>query len=640
MPKLLAPFLFVLAAATALADSANLTIHLYATTPMRPGTTAYLNVWVDNAGPDVARNVVVTVRIDGQTPPPQRFWNCSGDRCSVGDIQPGRYGYFTVQSPLLDHDQTITYAAAAASDTPDPNLQDNSGTQSVVISSAPWVAIALGAPDWIDPGMPFSLQMPVWNADRFVASSNVVATVDLPDGVAVTSLPPGCTLSQVRLRCTIDQLGKEETAVFNFGLVAPSRTEGGTLAFNAAVELPQPNLRDIPAQKSVILSRAFVVTTAADGGDGSLRAAIAAANASCLRSDRCAIVFHIAEPSQRPWKTIRVASPLPPLDVAYLHLDGATQSNFSGIANPDGPPIEISGGGTVEGDGFAADGGCSQVISNLAINGFRRFGILVDGQVRRPDCYFGGASIVGNFIGTDPTGSVAVPNMRGIATVSPQSTTIQSNVISGNVRSAIFAFGGDLKIDANRIGVAAHADDPLPNGASGIYLAPTVGAQTHVTGNVIAFNGEMGVAVGGGERWNGLDRNRIWANGGLAIDYGLDGASPSVPSDHGTLATPVITSAVFDPATGMTTIRGTAAPVPSFYYAISIYASDAPGLGGAGEAQRFLVSALLPASFEWKVESDLRGQWVAATLSLFDYALNEANPTVQTTELSAAVQVR
>jgi len=38
-----------------------------------------------------------------------------------------------------------------------------------------------------------------------------------------------------------------------------------------------------------------------------------------------------------------------------LRIDGATQSGFFGDTNPDGPEIEISGGGTIDGDGLARD---------------------------------------------------------------------------------------------------------------------------------------------------------------------------------------------------------------------------------------------------------------------------------------------
>ena len=386
-------------------------------------------------------------------------------------------------------------------------------------------------------------------------------------------------------------------------------------------------------------SRSFVVTTTADDGGGSLRAAIDAANASCTGNDLCAVVFDITEPSPHPWKTIRVVSPLPALRAPLLDIAGATQGALTGVHNPDGPSIEISGGGTVDGDGLAA-GGCNQTIANLAINGFRRFGIFSGPQ----SCAGGFSSFSGNFIGVDPTGSAAVPNLRGIVTLGKQSVSIGFNVISGNVRSGIFALEGNLRIFANRIGLAAHADAPLPNGASGIYIAPLGPREfAYIDRNVIAFNREFGIAIDRDVEWAGGSENRIWGNGGLAIDDGLDGPSPSVRTTRGPLAPPAITSAAFDPVAGETTIRGTASGPPQAengaLVSVQIFASDAPGLFGFGDAQRFLAQTGA-GNFEVRVKGDLRGQWVAATTVLSDSYIDESDPPRRTTELGIAIEVR
>ena len=630
MRPFLVPLFLVLAAATVFADSADLSVRVSARTPDHPGIKGYLELTVHNAGPDTARNVAVLVRFNGQPLPPQpfAFLRCDGERCSIGDVAAGRDASLNVQVQLPDTEGTVTWSVTATSDTPDPNPQDNSATAAVELSAAPWIFVAVGPPDWIDPRMPFTAPLVVWT-DNFTDAHDVVATVDLPDGVGVKSLPSDCTSSGSRVTCSFGDIPRNALQRrINLELIAPPRTGGETLTFTATVAAREKNFRDSTFVKRVTLSRSFVVTTTADDGSGSLRAAIDAANASCLTADdRCAIIFNIDEPSARPWKTIRVASPLPVLRVPALHVDGATQAAFSGVANPDGPSIEITGG-AFDGDGLVlGSGSCTVTLANLAINGFRRFGILTDQPTL---CSFGPA-IRGNFIGTDPTGSAAVPNGRGIATNGRQYLTIESNTISGNVRSGIFAFGGDLRIIANRIGVAAHADTPLPNVASGVYISPEAGGSTLIDGNVVAFNGEMGLAIDRAASFTGGLRNLIWKNGGLAIDLGLDGFSP--PN------VPTIASAVFDPATGETTIRGTAAPTHGQFITTELFASDAPGPGGVGDAQRWLDSDPRE-TFEHKVKGDLRGQWISAATTTLNYSLSDFEPPRKTTEMSVAVQVR
>jgi hypothetical protein len=315
------------------------------------------------------------------------------------------------------------------------------------------------------------------------------------------------------------------------------------------------------------------------------------------------------------------------------------------VANPEGPAIEIRGDGTVDGDGFSADGPCQLEIAGMAINGFLGNGISSRIDLPQVSCGALFASIHHNFIGTDPTGSSAVPNYRGIGLFQPLSealgiSQITDNVISGNRRSAIFVIRADMNVRGNRIGVKAHADEPLPNGGSGIYLNDAF-ARTTVRANVIAFNGEMGVALNPSTRYAVVSENRIWGNGGLAIDDGLDGASPAVNTDEEPLRVPVMISAVFDPSTQKTTLRGNA---PGGIV-IELFAADAPALSGAAEAQRF-IRPINPnyqtGDFVLTVSDDLRGQWVSATST--NIAKHQPHPDTytlaRTSELSRAIQVK
>jgi hypothetical protein len=635
----------LLFAMTAHADSADLGVQADTVPVIRAGAMFYIDSVVHNAGPDVARNVVVTIKVKGF---PDAQLPCPDGRCPIGDLQPGASHGVVFSQRLPDTDVTITFEVTVTSETPDPHPEDNSVTRTIVVSTGPDLSADLQGSPVIDPGLPYDAILLLYNAG-LSAAHHVIVTLDLPDGSAVLSLPSNCTASSLRVTCTLDVLAANtnylNTTPMPIKLRAPPRYEGGLIPFELRMHADEADF-DVPFDKSTsaLLYRTFLVTTSADDGAGSLRAAIAAANAAdCYLAildgaPACAIQFNIGEASARPWKTIRLRSPLPFIGAYSLRIDGATQTAFSGVTNPDGPPIEISGGGTVDGDGLNA-GTCSVSITHLAINGFLGNGISLR-NFNSVSPFACGTSIQGNYIGTDPTGSVAVPNNRGIGIIQSNSpfffgSVISGNVLSGNIRSGLFAEAGIWDIRENRIGVKAHSDEPLPNGASGIYLDRGL-YRSEVSFNVIAFNREMGIAVDPGTLYTEITSNRIWGNGGLAIDDGLDGPSVSVMGDNGPINVPLMTSAVYDPAKNQTTIRGSAPGGE-----VEVFASDAAGPGGAGDAQR-LLSYSNGGDFALTVPGDLRGQWVSATVTVFGKKEN-AYPDVfsylRTTELSRALQV-
>ena len=475
--------------------------------------------------------------------------------------------------------------------------------------------------------MPFTLSVTVGNSviGNFPAH-DVVVSVELPIDVGNDALPQDCSRTSASIiECNAGTLRYD--AKFLLPLRAPSSLRGGTLQFQATARSSDV-LASVPniAKLQTVVSRGIVVTNTADSGPGSLRAAIEEANATCVTyDDRCAVMFTIDEPSPHPWKTIRLASELPLLNAFALHIDGATQTAYSGEANPGGPPIEVTGGGRIAGDGFQLCCGYS-AIKNLAINGFGRFGVLM----------FSGL-LSNNFIGTDATGSAAVPNGRGIGVIGRGLSTIYANVISGNVHSGIFAMQAySMRIVENRIGVAAQTDTPVPNGASGIYVAADAGGWADLDDNVIAFNGQMGIAIDRNSDYVGGYGNRIWANGGLAIDDGLDGPTYDVHTRYyGPLAAPVITQATYFADNDETVIRGTFSSIgfETFVF-VDLYASDAPH-----DAQRFLGHSITSwNNFGLVVKGDLRGQWITALTILGDYMISDDYPR-RMTELSVPVQV-
>ncbi|MCB0129630.1 MAG: CSLREA domain-containing protein, partial [Caldilineaceae bacterium] len=87
--------------------------------------------------------------------------------------------------------------------------------------------------------------------------------------------------------------------------------------------------------------------------------------------------------------------------------------------------------------------------------------------------------IIGNYIGTDPTGTQARPNGLGGINAGEDSVEglllIENNLISGNNGPGIFAdflyeVNGDLEINGNFIGTDAFGNPGLPNSGSGIQV--------------------------------------------------------------------------------------------------------------------------------------------------------------------------
>jgi len=386
-----------------------------------------------------------------------------------------------------------------------------------------------------------------------------------------------------------------------------------------------------------LLALVLTVTNPHDDGAGSLRDAIERANALCA-AEECRIEFRI--PATTPWTTIRPQRPLPPLLARSITIDGNTQTAFAGDTNPDGPELEVNGSLLTEGSGleFAR---CSGAVYGMAINGFPANGITVGG----PDCTAPSGALGGNYIGTDPTGTRAVPNMRGVWLDTRAGDIywhwqLGGNVISGNTASGIFVASGPQLIRGNVIGLTAKHDAPLGNGASGVAILAK-GSGTDVEDNYIGFNHHFGVAIGRGAQKVAMHGNSFQANWQLAIDWDMDGVSPA-----NVVNIPTITSVTY--ADGVTTIVGTTSGDMGLFPRMSFYANDAPDPSGYGEGQYFLgwVHRASDGTYTLRVEGDLRGKWIATTATyVFFYGFIRTNGEFQgfitaTSEFSRAVEVR
>jgi hypothetical protein len=656
---------FALAAALAISAvplfaSSDLSITIESNSAALAGTDGWVSYSIHNAGPDTASGVVVKLAMTGATDV-----TCPGV-CSGVLIEAGGTRELIERMTFMDEPGTVTITATVSSSASDPDTADNSVTLTLVVPPDPDVTIFPNAPQQLDLGLPFRLGIIFGNRSA-IPAHDVNATIDFRTDVSVQSLPPdGCVNPMPgRITCHLDEIKQGNPPAFNVTLVAPATYGTGSITFAATVTEREHDFDPVSNTSTRIsqLNNTFLVTSTANDGTGSLRQAILDANAFCLGGPLCSIAFRIAEPSTTGWKTIRITSPLPALTASNIRIDGASQSTSVGDGNPDGPDIEISGGGTVDGDGLTV-GGCLTEVANLAINGFRRNGLSVTNA--HPDCRLF-PQLHDLFIGTDATGSEARPNgQRGIGIFVPPNSygggaEISSCVISGNALSGIFDLSGLMSIWGNRIGVKAHNDDPLPNGASGIFIGPGGGGSAigadyltpTLPGNVIAFNREMGVAIAPGITAVSVSGNRIWSNGGLGIDIGLDGPTMSTTSILGTLiTTPTLTLAHYDPVSKRTIVEGDTTAksngsTSTFW--IDFFANDAAGHFGFGEGQRPIAAtsgSFTATHFHIECDGDLTGQFISATLTTMNYE-GFAKPEgtdqgflTQTSEFSRAIEVR
>jgi CSLREA domain-containing protein len=295
----------------------------------------------------------------------------------------------------------------------------------------------------------------------------------------------------------------------------------------------------------------FTVTSAFDDGDGvcnstcTLGEAITASN-GVLGQLRNTIRFDIPGSGVH---TIAPSTRLPTITRAVV-IDGYTQpgSSPNTLATGDNAVLNIELNGTnVPGTGLAISHlSGSSTIRGLVINRFGE-GIDVLGNT-------GGSRIEGNFIGTDPTGSLDRGNgddgvnvgNGATGTVVGGTTPAARNVISGNACFAVelFSDANGNSIQGNYIGTDRTGTRSIPNGDGFICAAidirnsssgNTVGGTSAGAGNLISGNACDGVFVE--SSGNKVLGNRVGttANGTGALGNGEAGVFLTTNTNTSTL---------------------------------------------------------------------------------------------------------
>jgi hypothetical protein len=277
--------------------------------------------------------------------------------------------------------------------------------------------------------------------------------------------------------------------------------------------------------------------------------------------------------------------------------------------------------------------------------------------------------VEGNLIGTDVTGTKAVPNMGGQGVLLYNSTggvTVggsaagAANVISGNGGSGITIDNGSGSIiQGNFIGTDITGILPLGNAFvagspvfGGIFLNGgsnvLIGGGNPGEGNVIAFNRGNGVTIGGSGTGNTVRGNAIFDESPypppfhpqIAIDIDNDGPTPNDACDGDSGSNqlqnyPIVTSAA--PEGGQTHIQGVLHSTASTQFTLDFYGNPAclSRPHDFYEARVYLGSALVSTDGSCAVSFDVM---VPVAISPTDVVTATAtDPNGNTSELSPRI---
>jgi hypothetical protein len=345
------------------------------------------------------------------------------------------------------------------------------------------------------------------------------------------------------------RIGRFEAGRFDgvFFEVDATDREGGHRPVTAT--LTARNVRTQTILFDVLTSHSAAVTSSADSGPGSLRAAIEEANAHPLCGTDVPCIISLADNLY-----IAPLTPLPPIRKCNV---GLYASDGWEIAHPV-KKVSLSGENVTSGNGIEIRAACANDVQGVAIHGLAihswpENGVYISSPAAHGANHFG-HSITRCHIGTDATGLIARPNGRGVVSDSPHDVvSVGDSVVSGNLRSGLAFYGGRRASVGAKIGVD-RAGNPMGNGASGIF---TWGTPLFVASSTIAHNAHYGVAIARGTPGAVAIFNEIHSNGGLPVDWGLDDRTPPDDETDGILNAPRITDAFYSVNENRTVIRGT-----------------------------------------------------------------------------------
>ena len=220
--------------------------------------------------------------------------------------------------------------------------------------------------------------------------------------------------------------------------------------------------------------------------------------------------------------------------------------------------------------------------------------------------------VLGNYIGTDLTGTVdlgnsgygVLINSAAISNTIGGTAAGAGNLISGNDTKGVGISGlgtdGNV-VQGNYVGTDVTGTVDLGNTGTGIWLASsaagnTIGGSAAGAGNLVAFSGAHGIDIldtaGAG---NAVRGNRVHSNLGLGIDLNND----DIPTANDDLDAdslqnyPILTSANTDTTNGIVFVAGRIESAPSSTFYIDLFANSTIDPSGYGEGETYLGEALV-----------------------------------------------
>ncbi|MBN2729509.1 MAG: hypothetical protein JXR53_09830 [Bacteroidales bacterium] len=224
--------------------------------------------------------------------------------------------------------------------------------------------------------------------------------------------------------------------------------------------------------------------------------------------------------------------------------------------------------------------------------------------------------LIGNMIGTDASGTIAVPNETGVhIDGATYANLVDSNLISGNLANGItlFATYSDYNtIIRNKIGTDISGTLPLGNQMNGILI--TQGSAHNIIGgspalsNIIAYNHSNGVKIESeGSDFNLVSCNSIFENQNLGIElYPADGINSNDQGDPDTgpndlLNSPEISQISFYQDTAI--ISGTLETQNPEHCRIEVYKAD-QNAGGISQGKTYLGTTAADNAGNWILKSE------------------------------------
>jgi hypothetical protein len=264
---------------------------------------------------------------------------------------------------------------------------------------------------------------------------------------------------------------------------------------------------------------------------------------------------------------------------------------------PNGMGLEF-----VNGSSYNTVGGVQGVSGNL-ISGNNGDAVKIDGGCNDN-------VVQGNLEGTDPTGTLEVPNYGNGVDINGGYNTIggttagTGNLLSNSSGGGIVLVFGSASynlIEGNLIGTDITSTQPMPNSGEGIYAFfgasyNTIGGTAAGAANIIAFNNGPGVAVGFGPTdecpGNAILSNSIFGNARLGIDLGDDGVTLNTPGSPHTGANNLESFPVLDEAvsfTGVSTvIQGSLNSDPDSTFTLQFFENPSADPSGYGQGQTLI----------------------------------------------------